>query len=241
MGAETPKFGDLIAIQIFGPGSPVPDQAPVYHVGERLALFVGGEKKGEIKIMKVLPFQCDSSAALVSIEPSVHLAKDAMTLATNSEKVRVHPNRQRHAAAAETNYARQLAMNEFSKHGVPKELTTKIKVDRIMVTRIDSTENNFVIASLHVEVKDGRHEVFLIGRVNGSAATTELARYHKTTDLQDGTGSEGVRLVDQLDFDGDGTDEIVVEVWGYESEEFAIYQRSNGSWTQVHLGGQGGC
>ena len=86
-----------------------------------------------------------------------------------------------------------------------------------------------------------RHELFPIGRVNGSAATTELARYHKTTDLQGGTDSEDVRLVDQLDFDGDGTDEIVVEVWGYESEEFAIYQCSDGSWTQVHLGGQAGC
>jgi hypothetical protein len=74
-----------------------------------------------------------------------------------------------------------------------------------------------------------------------SSATAEFARYHKTTDLEDGKDSEDVLLVDQLDLDGDGFDEIVVEVTGYENEEFAIYHRSNGSWAQVHLGGQGGC
>jgi hypothetical protein len=47
--------------------------------------------------------------------------------------------------------------------------------------------------------------------------------------------------VDQLDLDGDGFDEIVIEVTGYENEKFAIYHRGDGSWTQVHLGGQGGC
>lgn len=68
-----------------------------------------------------------------------------------------------------------------------------------------------------------------------------MVRYRKTEDKEDGTGREGDRFVDQLDLDGDGTDEIVVEVTGYESEEFRIYKRQNGSWQQVHVGGQGGC
>ena len=53
--------------------------------------------------------------------------------------------------------------------------------------------------------------------------------------------SQDYRFVDQLDFDGDGTDEIVVEVTGYESEEFRILKRINGSWMRVHVGGAGGC
>jgi hypothetical protein len=220
MGIETPKFGALIAIQIFSPDSRAPDQPPVYKVGEHVALFAGGERKGEVRIRRVLQFQRDSSAALVSTDPSFHLAKDTMALATNSEKIRAHTNTQRHADSVESNYARQLAMNEFRKRGVPGELRTKIKLDRLIVTRIDATENEFLIGSLFVTAKDGRHELFLIGRLDGSGATTELARYHKTTDLEDGKDSEDVRLVDQLDFDGDGTDEIVVEVWGYENEEF---------------------
>ena len=241
IGIDTPKFGDLIAIEIFSPKDRAQGQQPVYNVGERLALFIGGERRGQIRIKKVLPFQCDSSAALVSADPPIQLAKDAMALATNSEKLRPHANKQRHADPAESNYARQLALNEFRKHGVQEELANKIKVDHLIVTRIDHTESDFLIGSLSVEAKDARHEVFLIGKIDASGATTELAHYHKTTDLLEGTDSEYVRLVDQLDFDGDGTDEIVVEVRGYEDEEFGIYRRLNGVWNEVYVGGEGGC
>ncbi|HKM89713.1 MAG TPA: hypothetical protein VJX29_03785 [Candidatus Acidoferrales bacterium] len=238
---DTARFGDLIAIEIFDPKARPANEGPAYKVGERLALYVGGQRTGDVTIKKVMPLQCDSSAALVSADPSVHLAKDAMALATNAEKIRTHPNRQRQADAAEQKYARQLALNVFRKHRVPEELAKSIKVERLIVTKADESESKFVIGFLYIQTKDVRHEVFLIGKLDSSGATTELARYHKTTDLEDGKDSENVRFVDQLDLDGDGTDEIVVEVTGYENEEFDIYTHRNGSWSQVHVGGRGGC
>jgi hypothetical protein len=188
-----------------------------------------------------MPLQCDSSAALVSADPPLHLAKGAMALATNAEKIRSHANSQRQADAREQKYARQLAMNAFRKHGVPEELAKRIRIDQLVVTKVDESESKLVIGSLYVEAKGARHEVFLVGKLDSSGATTELARYHKTTDLEDGKDSEDIRFVDQLDLDGDGTDEIVVEVTGYENEEFGIYKRRTGIWSQVHVGGQGGC
>jgi hypothetical protein len=238
---DTAKFGDLIAIEIFNPKARPAEEGAVYKVGEHLALFVGGQRTGDVRINKVMPLQCDSSAALVSANPSVHLAKDAMALATNAANIRPHGNIQRQADAGEQKSAVNLAMNAFRKHGVPEELAKSIKVDQLIVTKVDDSGNMFVIGSLYVEAKGVRHEVFLIGKLDSSGATTELARYHKTTDLEDGTDSADVRFVDQLDLNGDGTDEIVLELRGYESEEFGIYTRRNGSWSQVHVGGQGGC
>jgi hypothetical protein len=238
---DSARFGDLIAIEIFNPKADPKKEDAVYKVGEHLALFKGGQRQGDVRIKKVMPLQCDSSAAQVSADPSVHLAKDGMALATNAETIRPHANSQRQADAGEQKYARQLAMNAFRKHGLPEELAKRIKVDQLIVTRVDESETKFVIGSLYVEAKGVRHEVFLIGKLDSSGATTELARYHKTTDLEDGMDSEDVRFVDQLDLDGDGTDEIVVEVTGYENEEFGIYKRRNGFWSQVHVGGQGGC
>ena len=188
-----------------------------------------------------MPLQCDSSAALVSADPPLHLAKDGMALATNAEKIRPHANSQRQADAEEQKYARELAMIAFRKHGVAEELAKGIRIDQLIVTKVDESESKLVIGSLYVEAKGVRHEVFLIGKLDSSGAATELARYHKTTDLEDGKDSEDMRFVDQLDLDGDGTDEIVVEVTGYENEEFGIYKRQNGTWSQVHVGGQGGC
>ncbi len=238
---DTARFGDLIAIEIYNPKPRPAEKDAVYNIGERLALFVGGERRGDVRIKKVMPLQCDSSAALVSANPSVHLAKDTMALATNAEKVGTHANSRRQANAEEQNYARQLAMREFQKHGLPEEFAKRIKIDQLVVTKVDQSENKSLIGYLYIKTKSAIHEVFLIGKLDDSGATTELARYHKTTDLADGMDSRDVHFVDQLDLDGDGTDEIVLEVTGYESEEFQIYRRQNGIWSPVHVGGQGGC
>ena len=238
---DTAKFGDLIAIEIFNPRGAKAEENPVYKIGEHIALFVGGQRQGDVRIKKVMPLQCDSSAALVSADPSLRLPKDTMALASNSAQIRPHSNSQRQASEAEGNYARQLAMNEFRKHGLIAALVKSIKIERLLVTKLDESDPEFLVGSLSFVTKSARHDVFLIAKIADSAATVEFARYHKTTDLEDGKDSEDVRFVDQLDLDSDGFDEIVVEVTGYESEEFAIYHRGDGSWTQVHVGGQGGC
>jgi hypothetical protein len=237
---DTPKFDDLIAVQIFNREALPAGSAP-YKVGEHLVLFVGGQRQGDVTIKKVMPFQCNSSAAVVTADPSVHLAKDAMALATNAENVRPHGNNQRKPNDAELAHAKRLAMNEFLKHGVPAEFSKSLKIDRAIVMRVDETAGEWLVGSLFVEVEGARHEIFLVAMMASSGATMELARYHKTMDIEDGKDAEDVRFVDQLDLDGDGTDEIVVEVSGYESEAFVIYKRISGLWRRVHVGGQGGC
>lgn len=238
---DTAKFGDLIAIEIFNPRGPDAEENPVYEVGEHVSLFVGGQKQGDVRINRVVPLQCDSSAALVSTEPSFHLTKDTIALASNSDKIRSHANAQRQASELQSDFARKLAMDEFRKHALPKILAKNIEIDRLVVTRLDRTDSDFLVGLLSVATKGARHDVFLIAKIGESSAKSEFVRYHETTDLEDGMDSEDVRFVDQLDLDGDGLDEIVVELTGYESEEFAILHRSKGSWVLVHLGGQGGC
>ncbi len=216
-------------------------KVPHMKVGERLPLFVKGQRQGNVRIEKVMQFQCDSSAALVSAEPALHLPKNSIALATSAEGVRPHANRQRQANAKYRQYAQELAIEAFRKHAVPEGLAKDIKINHLIVTGIDNSDSEFLVGSLSVEDKCALYQVFLIGKIGASGATTELTRYHKGTDLTEGTDSEDVSFADQLDLDGDGTDEIVVEVWGYESEEFGIYKRRNGSWSQVHVGGEGGC
>ncbi|GAC1638333.1 MAG: hypothetical protein NVS9B14_18830 [Candidatus Acidiferrum sp.] len=111
----------------------------------------------------------------------------------------------------------------------------------MIVTRIDAAGPESLIAYASIKAKSGVHEIFLIAKLDGSAPTTEFTRYHLMKDVEDGTDSEDYRFVDQLDLDADGADEIVIEVHYYESEEFRIVKRVNGSWIRVHVGGQGGC
>jgi hypothetical protein len=75
---------------------------------------------------------------------------------------------------------------------------------------------------------------------DGRANPGEFVRYHQTTDLQDGTDVEGLRFVDQLEIDGDRTDEIVIELASCGSEAFATYKCQNYRSLQVLVDG-GGC
>jgi hypothetical protein len=188
-----------------------------------------------------MPFQCDSSAAVVTPNASLQLGEEAMALATNAKNVRPRDNHRRPPNDQELNQIKLLAMIEFQKHGVARKFFEAIKVEQVIVTRVDDTDDKLRIGSLSLEALGAGHQIFLIARITGSGAIAESARYHKTRDLQDGTDMEDVRLVDQLDLDGGGTDEIVLEVTGYESEAFTIYKRTNAQWIKVHVGGQGGC
>lgn len=234
---ETARFGDLMAIHIWNPESP----ASAYKTGERLSLFIGAEQQGYITIQKEVPFQCDTSAALASANSSVRFTKDTMALASNADTIRPHTNNRRQPTAQERTYAQQLAAKEFKSHDVGEISARSIKLDHLIVTKLDGSNANFLIGSVSVRLKDVSHELFLVGKIQDSTATTELVQYHMTTDLVDGTDSEDFRFVEQLDLDGDGIDELVVEATGYESEQFRIYSHQNGVWKQVHTGGEGGC
>lgn len=240
-GGTTPRFGDLIAIEIFNPSARSGDDESAYRPGERLALFVGGRRAGGVTVKKIAPFQCDSSAALVSGDQGIHLQKDTMALASNAQNIRPHASYERRPNFKERKYAVQLAMNEFRKHGVSEGMASAVKIDQLVVTKIDDSNSQFLIGSLSLRTKSALHEAFLIGKIGASSATAELVQYDKSTDLTEGTDAEDYVFVDQLDLDGDGVDEVVVELRGYEEEEFEIYKRYSGSWREVHDGGVGGC
>lgn len=265
--AEGPRFGDLIAIEIFDPkpdeNRTEPSSASAYPVGDRIALFFGGQRQGNVRINRVTPFQCNSWAALVSTDPFFHLPTNALALASNARNIRPHTNRQREADATEREYAKKLAMNEFSKHGVPATLANiefgdpfrdssdaAPTPDRLVVTKLDGSDATFLIGTAFIRVKkspapkdpeeapdDAIPNVFFIGKITKSGVTSESASYNEPIDMED---DEYDRFADQLDLDGDGTDEIVVERDLYEGESFSILHRQNGKWSWVHSGGIAG-
>jgi hypothetical protein len=238
---ETARFTDLIAIEIYNPKLRSANLDAAYKIGEEIPLFLAGQRQGTIKINKVSDLQCDSTAAIVSTNVKADWGKDAMGLATKASGVSGHAGSQRPAKDDEKEIAKRLAMSEFRKHGVADELANAIEFEQSIVTALDGTKTKSLIAYLFIKTEVAVYEVFLIAKLDGTSASTEFARYHLMKDVEDGTDSENYRFVDQLDLDGDGTDEIVVEVAGYESEEFRILRRVKGTWVRVHVGGAGGC
>lgn len=228
----TPRFGDLIMIEILSAGD------AGYKLGQQYPLYSGGASVGRVKIEKVAPLECNSSAAMVSVDGSFRFSKETMALATNTPSIRAHASVKRPATETERSIVQRLATEEFSKNGVSLAPGANIEIQDLVTTAIGRSSETTLIAYLSVALKDARHEVLLIV---GSQSGIEMSRNHKTTDLDDGKDSNTLRFVDQLDLDGDGTDEVVLEVTGYESDGFEIHKRQNGRWTRVWVGGQGGC
>jgi len=235
----TPRFADLIMIEIFHPPGRRNPEAP-YQVGASYALLAGGERVGQVIVKKVAPLQCNSTAAIVATN-STPFSDTTMAIATNATGIQSHPNRQRDPSPQERLQTIRLAMIEFRKYGIPQSLASEVKLERLIATQIDRDGRKTLIGSLTIRTNKAEHRVFLIVGIVGDDATTELVLYHRTTDLEDGKDSQGLLFVDQLDLDGDGADELVVEMTGYENEEFWIYQRQAGTWRRVWIGGQGSC
>lgn len=235
------RFTDLIMIEIHGGTVESAQSAEVYPIGGQVNLYIRGERRGDVKIKKVASLQCDSLTAVVSTASGDAFKKRSMALATNASNIHSHPNWSSKPDASMNVIAGTLAAEELQKHGVKGVRLVQIKVQQLVVTAVQPDGPRYLIGALSFTGDGVEHDVFLIGQVADSKAVPELTRYHEIKDLQDGTDVEQLRFVDQLDLDGDGADEVVLEETGYENEEFEIYKRSDGSWKQVSTGGEGGC
>jgi hypothetical protein len=61
-----------------------------------------------------------------------------------------------------------------------------------------------------------------------------------TTSIGD-QGTNALKLVDTIDLDEDGTDELVVTKDFFEGSEYEILKRAGNKWKRVYRGGGSGC
>ncbi len=234
----TARLGDLLMIEIWNPER---QKAAKYKNGERLSLFAGAQRVGTVTPTRVTPLQCDSSAALVSADTGLRFSPSTFALATNAPEVRSHQSTRREPTVLERDRAFRMATSEFRRRGFAAAVATSAKIEHLDITDVDGRGKGLMVGSAASTTKNARHQLFFIAGGYEPHHTIELSSYHRATDLDDGKDSRNLVFADQLDLDGDGTDELIVEMQGYENEAFWIYHRRNGLWVQVWTGGQGSC
>ncbi|MGH9600890.1 MAG: hypothetical protein ACRD24_00760 [Terriglobales bacterium] len=74
---------------------------------------------------------------------------------------------------------------------------------------------------------------------DGDGFKTELAWHYLSSGAFDDHQQRA--LVDHLDLDGDGVDELIVRMEGYEDWQYGIYKKEKKRWKLVYTGGGGGC
>jgi hypothetical protein len=157
-----------------------------------------------------------------------------MALAADSDTLGFPESSRRTPTPAERSTVLELARGVYRRKGMPASLFKNIKVTNLTCVDLDHDGNIECAGSFRIERDDKAYLLFLIVARHGADFRIELQRYDEG--LEDGED-----FVDELDLDGDGIGEVITQVSGSESWEYAIYKRRAGRWQAIYKGGGGGC
>lgn len=254
-GWQTARFDDLILIGVFDP-SPPPTELPrkdtaantewlqdpwgrYYQPGATYELFSGGAKAGKVTVDKHVPFQCQSSVGVLR-PTAIKFSKGTYAVATSASTVRSHADYRRAADQQERETALRVARRLLEKRQVNAAEAGRVEIEKLVVTRL-LPETWSMIGDFQVRTKSAIHRLFLVVDLLPSGPAVSLEVYNRAESVEDGNDDFHESFVDQADLDGDGEDEFVTEVLGYENEAFTIYKRIGNEWKRVASGGESGC
>jgi hypothetical protein len=134
-----------------------------------------------------------------------------------------------------------LVANELKKQSIKVKKVSDIKIENIMTTQLLPDSSKSIVGSFCLKSSTSLDRVFVIASPVGKEFKITLVKFNHCTDLEDGKDDIFEKFFDQLDIEGNGNDELVTEVTGYEFEEFWVYKKKNDSWVKILIGGSGGC
>jgi hypothetical protein len=125
-------------------------------------------------------------------------------------------------------------------HKVQNISESSFKVDNLRSTKLSEAGPSVLIGSATLKRNTSIHQVFLVALKKNFEYAEAVSSYHFARDEDDASASVE-NLVEQVDLDDDGADEIVSINTYYESWDYNIYKQENGSWKKAYQGGGGGC
>jgi hypothetical protein len=211
-----------------------------YAPGRTYPLLFGGSEFGSITVEKAEAVGCEGQTATAKASKPTPLGLDALAVST-LQGIRTHDN-WRHVASEEQRSAFvRLASDYLKGRGAETFTLERLKIPSLRATRLKPGGPDTLIGNAILTEKAKIHDLFLVIEIQPGKTQTLIASYHVSNDPEDRTDRQQEKFLDQVDVDGDGTDEIVTISGYYESWDYAIYREENGEWKLVYKGGGGGC
>ena len=137
----------------------------------------------------------------------------------------------------------KLVRDEFAKKGASAVATKTLRYHNLTAVDVDNDGVAEFLGSYWIApTADERRLLFFITNGSGtdmkfaysehSVVTPDQVMTSDLKDLDDGRGSE--LLLDVLDYDGDGVDEIFTIGQAFEGNNYYAYRRDGGKWIKVH-------
>lgn len=217
-------------------------EARYYQRGRTYRMLAGGAEIGTVKVVKTTDLGCVSLAASVDVTPprSIRDWNRLRVLAVGSLHVPPAKEVDRGLNEVEERALWKLADQTLLAKGVPESLLAKMEGGAFLATDLDHDGRRDLIGSFQIYDSGTQrtHSLFLIAMgEDGGGVRAEHVWYFTNV----GDKGESKQLVDTIDLDEDGTDEVVLS-WGfYESNEYQILKRDGNKWKSVYRGGGSGC
>jgi hypothetical protein len=207
--------------------------------GQQYPLLFGGSKLGNVFVDKAVGISCVGQTAAVRTTVPVPNGQYALA-ATTVNGLGLHANLPRPATPAQRSAFLEVAASLLSRPGAASVAPTAIVVKDLRSTKLRTDGPDALIGSVTLLDKSGVHNLFLVLEQKNQDWETSIAAQHDAISQED-TSNVVENFVDQLDLDGDGTDEIVTISGYYESWDYSIYRNVQSKWKKVYQGGGGGC
>ncbi len=212
-------------------------EAQYFAAGKQYAVYVGGEHAGTVQVIKPEAIRCASLSAVVSGTGALE-DDDVRALATSLPIPPRPPAAARRPTPEEEAAARKLAGSVFRLHGARDSAMRKIRIERLVLSDLDRDQKAELVGTFSLRDKVER-TLLLVAGPGGDGFKTELAWHYSASGEPDDRQQRS--LVDHLDLDGDGVDELIVRMEGHEDWQYGIYKKQKKSWKLVYTGGGGGC
>jgi hypothetical protein len=217
--------------------SPGKSSKDLFPTGTRYRLLFGGGEGGSLTVTGKTRTQDDCSGEwgyepVVVAQTAVRLGGQVRALATNSPSLGQRASARRAPTASERASALALVQSIFRQKGVPA-LLRNIETTNLTATDLDGDGKFELIGSFSLKRADAvPYILFLVAKPGGLAFEPELILYYG-----EGSTSGGVHYIDQIDLDGDGIAELIVEnnyEYQGEANRVQIYKKQGGRWVVIY-------
>ena len=218
-----------------------------YKKGQRYRLIFGGRETGSVSVKKFTGGECSRTSGDVTIKSQQRLNAKVMALATDSKTLGSNATTGRRApTSSERAQAMELARAAYREKAVPAALLANLQTINLTATDLNHDGNAELVGSFVASKRtkpQARYALFLVVDLNGASYKRSLALVDKLTDKDIMAGADmnainqGVyveTLIDHVNLDGEGWDELFTLKRGLEGDGYQIYKRQNGQWKSVY-------
>lgn len=195
--------------------------------GVKVYAYLNGRLIGTTKIDKYEAGQQDEWNDNVHLVSPEQLSNPAQIFTTRPLPYAARAQ-QRQPTASEMTGARELIRGVLDHHGVPESAKKNaLETMEVRPINVRSGEPEILLMTWGAELGEKALGFFLIGERSGSSYRLAGGKFHWGGLV---CGQTHWTFLGNADLDGDGTDELMYEAWGWESVSYWLLKRERGEW-----------